>query len=298
MTAGAKTRADMIMEVQDALNQATVRLARAGVDTPRLDAELLMTHALGRTREDLFLVPARALESGESEAFEALMQRRAAREPMARILGAREFWSLDFTLNAATLVPRPDSETLVQAALDEMASRENAAPRILDLGTGSGCLLLALLSELPAATGVGLDCDQAAVVAARQNAHNLGLVARVEFRGSDWFEALGEDGGRFDAIISNPPYIRSDAIAGLPPEVAKFEPPAALDGGADGLQAYRAIVAGAAGFLAVDGVLLLELGLGQEKAVAEILGEGGFAIGEIYPDLAGIPRVIGAVLAP
>lgn len=298
MTVGAKTRADMTMDVQDALNQATVRLARAGVDTPRLDAELLMTHALDRTREELFLVPARALESGETEVFEALMQRRAAREPVARILGAREFWSLDFTLNAATLVPRPDSETLVQAALDEMAGRKNAAPRILDLGTGSGCLLLALLSELPAATGVGLDCDQEAVAAARQNAHNLGLVARVEFRASDWFGALGEDGGRFDAIISNPPYIRSDAIAGLPPEVAKFEPPAALDGGADGLQAYRAIVAGAAEFLAADGVLLLELGLGQEKAVAEILEQGGFAIGEIYPDLAGIPRVIGAVLAP
>lgn len=281
-----------------AVRKATDRLAGAGVETARLDAECLMAHALGSRREELILAPDRPLELGETEAFEALVARRAAREPVARILGVKEFWSLEFALNAATLVPRPDSETLVAAVLQDRADKD--APRILDLGTGSGCLLLALLSELPGATGVGVDCDEGAVGAARENARRLGLQARAEFFPGDWFGALeaGSQAPRFDIIVANPPYIESSVIAGLAPEVSAFEPRAALDGGPDGLQAYRDITAHAGEYLQPGGEVFLELGAGQENAVSAILADNGFAVGGRYEDLAGLPRVISARFAP
>jgi release factor glutamine methyltransferase len=288
----------MNIDLRTALNQATDRLAGAGVEAARLDAELLMAHALDLSREELYLAPDRRLGAGEAEAFDALVLRRAAREPVARILGAREFWSLDFALNAATLVPRPDSETLVAAVLQEIGEVADGDLRLLDLGTGSGCLLLALLSELPRASGIGVDCDDAALAAA-DNARQLGLQERAEFRRGDWFAALdaGDKAQRFDVIVSNPPYIESDAIAGLAPEVADYEPRRALDGGADGLDAYRKITAGAPEFLVPGGLLLLELGAGQDGAVSRILRDRGFSIGAVYDDLAGIPRVISAVFS-
>ena len=285
--------------MSSALAEAANRLAGAGVESARLDAELLMAHALGLPREEVFLAPDRQLEAGEMDAFEALVSRRAAREPVARIIGTREFWSLEFALNPATLVPRPDSETLVTAVLQECAAHDSRPLRILDLGTGSGCLLLALLSEMPGAAGIGVDCDPEAVVAARENARRLGLRQRAEFREGDWFGALdaGDWSPRFDVILSNPPYIESAEIAGLAPEVAAFEPRAALDGGADGLRAYRQIAARACDYLTPDGLVFLELGAGQEKEVSKILEDHGLGVHGHYKDLAGVPRVISASAA-
>lgn len=300
MTAPMASQAAMSIDLSSALNQATSRLAGVGVETPRLDTELLMARALGLSREALFLAPARLLEAGELDAFETLVARRAGREPVARILGTREFWSLDFALNAATLVPRPDSETLVAAALQEIGGAADRWLRILDLGTGSGCLLLALLSELPAATGVGVDCDETALAAAGGNARRLGLQGRAEFRAGDWFAALdaaGEVAPRFDVILSNPPYVETGAIAGLMPEVAEYGPRRALDGGADGLEAYRRIIAGVPDFLAPGGVFLVELGAGQKNAVATMLQDSGLALRAVYNDLAGVPRALSAVRA-
>lgn len=285
--------------IRAAVREAANRLAGAGVDTARLDAELLMARALGLAREETFLSPDRQLSAREMAAFEALVSRRAAREPVARIIGTKEFWSLQFALSPETLVPRPDSETLVAAVLQEIGEAVNGPLRILDLGTGSGCLLLALLSEMPGATGIGADCDPEAVVVARQNARRLGLQERAEFREGDWFGALeaGARSPRFDVIISNPPYIETGEIARLAPEVASFEPRAALDGGADGLEAYRRIAASAYEYLAPDGRIFLELGAGQEKAVSKILEHHGLGVHGQYKDLAAVLRVISASVA-
>lgn len=277
------------------------RLAEAGVDAARLDAELLMAHTLGLTREEVFLAPDRQLSAREMESFEALVSRRTAREPVARIVGTREFWSLEFALSAATLVPRPDSETLVVAVLQEIGKVADGSDplRILDLGTGCGCLLLALLSEMPGASGVGVDCDAEAVAVARENARRLGFADRAEFREGDWFGALdaGARSPRFDIIVANPPYIESAEIAGLAPEVTAFDPHAALDGGPDGLRAYRRIAARAGEYLTPDGLVFLELGAGQEKAVSKILEDQGLGVEGRYKDLAGVPRVISASVA-
>ncbi len=295
MTAQLATNPDMRAAVSEAAN----RLAEAGVDATRLDAELLMAHALGLTREEVFLAPDRQLSAREMESFEALVSRRTKREPVARIIGTKEFWSLEFTLSPATLVPRPDSETLVAAVLQEIGEAADGPTRILDLGTGSGCLLLALLSEMPGASGIGVDCDAEAVAVARENARRLGFADRAEFREGDWFGALdaGARSPRFDIIVANPPYIESAEIAGLAPEVAAFDPRAALDGGPDGLRAYRRIAARAGEYLTPDGLVFLELGAGQGKSVSKILEDQGLGVDGRYKDLAGVLRVISASVA-
>lgn len=291
-------RAASEIDLHTALKEATGRLVEAGAETARLDAELLMGRALGLSREELFLASARPLKGEETTYFEALVSRRIGREPVARILGTKEFWSMDFVLNEATLVPRPDSETLVVAVLQEIGEAKDNPLRILDLGTGTGCLLLALLSELPAAYGVGVDSDESALAAATDNARRLDLQGRTEFHQGDWFAALGPDAGGFDVIVSNPPYIPSGEIAELAPEVAKYDPRSALDGGADGLDAYRQIAAGARGVMAPGGLLVMELGAGQEDAVSRTLEDNGFTVRALYDDLAGVARVISAALAP
>ena len=218
----------------------------------------------------------------------ALLARRAAREPMARILGYREFWSLRFELSPATLDPRPDSETLIEAALAALPDR--ARPyRVLDLGSGSGCLLLALLSELPCAWGLGIDRAESAVATARRNAAALGLVGRARFAVGDWAAAIA---GEWDVILVNPPYIPASAIAGLMPEVAGHEPRLALEGGIDGLDAYRAVGPQIAGLLAPQGVAAVELGQGQAEAAAGIMMGAGLAIREVRHDLAGVDRCL------
>jgi release factor glutamine methyltransferase len=221
-----------------------------------------------------------------------LAARRLAREPVARIIGVKEFWGLDFKLNSATLVPRPETETVVEAALDALdrSRARSAALRIADLGTGSGALLLALLSELPMARGCGTDRSVQALGCARANAAALGLAGRASFLACDYGAALK---GPFDLVVSNPPYVAHGDIAALEPEVRAFDPLLALDGGSDGLDAYRAITTMARNLLLPDGILALELGIGQLSAVENLLPAAGLVtVGGPRHDLLGIPRAL------
>jgi release factor glutamine methyltransferase len=220
--------------------------------------------------------------------FGRMTARRAPREPVSRILGRREFWSLEMKVTPATLDPRPDSESLVGAVLARIAE-PSAAIRILDLGTGCGCLLLALLSELPRARGLGVDIDLEALAAARDNARGLGLAARAGFAKSDWGRDLV---GSWQLIVSNPPYIKDSAIADLAPEVARYDPPRALSGGEDGLEAYRQLAPQISRLLAADGMAALEVGRGQADAVERLLGEAGLRTLDRTRDLAGIERCL------
>lgn len=275
----------------EAVAAAAARLAAAGIDDARRDARLLACRLLGAGPELLLAQPERPLSAAEADRLEAWVARRAAREPVSRILGEREFWSLPFGLNAATLDPRPDSETLVAAVLEALPER-TAPLRLLDLGTGTGCLLLALLSELPRATGCGIDISGAAIEQAAANAARLGLAARARFLRHSWEAGLALPGGPWDLVVSNPPYIASGEIAGLAPEVAAYDPAAALDGGPDGLAAYRALVPAAAAALSPGGLIALEVGQGQGDAVEGLLGAAGLRPLRRVHDLAGIERCL------
>jgi release factor glutamine methyltransferase len=244
----------------------------------------LLAHAHGISQEELLRNPARP---ARMERLVSLLDRRVAREPLALILGHREFWSLDFAVSRDTLIPRPESETLIEAALAAFAHRAPPA-MVLDLGTGTGCLLLAALTEFPAAFGIGVDCSAAAAALAARNAAGLGFTDRVALVCADWASAL--DGG-FDLILSNPPYIATCALAGLMPEIARHEPRAALDGGPDGFAAYRHLIPEISRLLNPSGVAVMELGMGQAGALAELAREAGLA-SELRCDLAGIPRAI------
>lgn len=274
------------------LERAAAELAAAGVAEARRDARLLLAAALGTDAAGLLARDDRPVEPETVARFAASVKRRAAREPVSRILGMREFWSLRLIVTPATLDPRPDSETLVEAALDAVPDR-TAPLRVLDLGTGTGCLLLALLSELPRATGIGIDRDPAAVSAAAANAAGLGLAYRARFAVGDWAAGLA---GPFDLIVSNPPYIADAEIATLAPEVARYEPRAALSGGPDGLAAYRQLAPQIARLLAPHGRAVLEFGAGQNQAVGEILSAAGLEIDGYRRDLSGILRCVVAAL--
>jgi len=278
----------MTVTLGELLAQAAGRLRDAGVDNPRSDARLLLAAALGCSREVVMAYPERAVPPDDVALAEAYIARRAAREPVSRILGAREFWSLPFAVSPAVLDPRADSETLV-AALLAAVSAGQAARQLLDLGTGSGCLLLALLSELPAAWGLGLDRSFDALTAAQRNARALGLAGRAHFCQSDWCGAVE---GTWDIVVSNPPYIASSAIAALAPEVRGHDPRAALDGGEDGLAAYRALLPGARRCLAPEGLLALEVGATQAAAVTALLRAAGFSRIENRQDLGGVERCL------
>lgn len=269
--------------IAQVLRDATARL-EAVTDNPRLEARLLLAHALGLTQNDLIREPGREIDT---TAFEPLLMRRTAREPLALIVGRREFWSMDFLVSPATLIPRPDSETLIEAALAAFANRPPPR-RIVDLGTGTGCLLLALLKEFPSSFGIGLDIAIDAASLAKANATRLGLANRAAFVTGNWTDALS---GRFDLIISNPPYIPASDIATLMPEVARHEPRRALDGGADGYDAYRTILPKIRNHLAPDGAAVLELGQGQADLVCGLARESGFEP-SLRLDLAEIPRAI------
>jgi len=271
-----------------ALNWATALLSEAGIERPQAEARILMEAASGRSRSQIIAFPEQALTALQGIGFDAMVVRRCAREPISRILGHREFWSLNFAVGPATLDPRPDSETLVAAVLARIADR-NADLLLLDLGTGTGCLLLALLSELPQARGIGVDISDSAVATASANAAALGLSARAEFRVGDWARDIS---AQCDVVVSNPPYIESMAIAGLAPEVARFDPLAALDGGADGLEAYRALLPQAAERLKPGGLLALEIGAGQTGAVQALARQAHLQPLEVARDLAGIERCL------
>ncbi len=263
----------------EALASITSRLAEAGIEEPRREARLLLAAAQGVNAAGLLL-----LDEVDRARFQPLVARRAAREPLAYILGRKEFWGLNFAVSPATLIPRPDTETLVEAVL----ALGTAPARVLDLGTGTGCLLLAVLSEFPAAFGVGVDISPEAAALAADNAQALGLAGRAAFCVSDWAAALD---GTFDLVLSNPPYIPSADIVGLMPEVADFEPGSALDGGADGLAAYRALFATLPRLLAENGAAVLELGVGQAQDVAVLAEQAGFTT-TTRTDLGGVERAI------
>ena len=269
----------------------------AGIDSAEADARLLMAHALGVDRAELIANGERALTVEQAEAIDALAARRLKREPVARIFGHKEFWSLSLQIGPAVLVPRPETETVVEAALNAFArdARPMAQLHILDIGTGSGALLLALLSELPNAVGTATDISAAALDVARANAECSGLAGRCTFIACD--TAAGVP-GPFDLIVSNPPYVVHGEIASLPPEVRDYDPAPALDGGADGLDGYRAIAAQARGLLAPGGKLIVELGAGQEAAVRALFTKAGLAAAAVLNDLAGIPRALTATVAP
>ncbi len=259
-------------------------LAEADIDNPRLEARLLLAHATGRTSEDL--IRDLTAPGGPSD-FAALIARRAAHEPLAFILGWKEFWSLRFQVTPATLIPRPESETLVEAALD-LFPDPAASPRILDLGTGTGCLLVACLHERPAAFGIGTDLAWPALRVARHNASNLGLAGRAAFLCGDWATAVS---GRFDLVLSNPPYIPTADLDGLMPEVGSHEPRGALDGGPCGLTAYRAIISSLRQLVSPSGAAIFELGAGQAEAV-KVIAEAAAMRVSVRSDLAGIARAM------
>lgn len=265
---------------------ATARLAAAGVETARLDARLLFAHGLKLDPHRVALEPNLPIHAAKRRRIEALIERRLRREPVSRIVGQREFWSLDFAISPATLDPRPDSETLVETVLRSID--KGRALTILDLGTGSGCLVLALLSELKQATGTGIDRSAAAIRVARRNGKTLGLSDRVRFITGDWSRTKLPPA---DIVISNPPYIAEAEIAGLAPETS-FDPPGALLGGADGLDAYRAIVDLLPRVLAETGFVAFEIGHTQANSVRVLLAENGFIAASAIKDLAGLDRVV------
>lgn len=268
------------------LDEGARRLADAGIADSRREARLILAHALGIEPVVILGYPERPV--ADSGHFDSLIARRAAREPLSHLTGRREFWSLDFEVTPATLDPRADSETLVEAALASIA--DHRAPlRLLDFGTGTGCLLLALLSELPNANGVGIDIAEETLAVARRNAARLGLSERALFAIGDWGASLG---GPFDLIVGNPPYIPAEEIAGLQPEVAEFEPRRALDGGADGLEAYRRLGPDISRLLAPDGVAVLEFGLGQGSAVARLMSAERLIPQGFSTDIAGHDRCL------
>jgi release factor glutamine methyltransferase len=275
------------------LCQAGQLLRAAAIENPRHEARLLLAHALGATTEALLRDPRVPVPPDAAARFGAALKARLGHAPMAHILGRQGFWTLDLAVSPATLIPRPDSETLVEAALDLLPERE-ATLRVLDLGTGTGALLLAVLAERPRAFGVGVDRMPAATALAAGNAAANGLRGRAAFLAGDWAGALT---GRFDLVLSNPPYIESAAIPALMPEVARHEPALALDGGPDGLDAYRAITAALPDLLAPGGAAVLELGQGQRGAVEALALAAGLEPAGCRSDLGGVERALALRLA-
>ena len=272
------------MSIRDLLHDAADRLAAAGVDGARTDARILLAHAMGISREEL-IAASRQPSAEEVALFESFVARRIAREPVAYIRGNREFWSMGFKVGPGVLIPRPETETVIEAALAAMPDR-NAVLSIADLGAGSGALLIAALKEFPNAHGTGFENSPAAFAYAEANLAHHSLTDRSKLIAANWNEAVGP----FDLILSNPPYIPTADIAGLDPEMRLHEPFAALDGGPDGLAAYRTLAGLLPRLLRRGGLAVLELGIGQAGR-AEPLFQG-LTVVRVAPDLAGIPRVL------
>ncbi|QWG23261.1 peptide chain release factor N(5)-glutamine methyltransferase [Bradyrhizobium sediminis] len=278
--------------VETARRALTARFKAGGIDSAELDARTLAGAVLGLDLTGLITAAGRLLTPAESIRLEDFARRRLDGEPVARILGTREFWGLPLTLSAATLVPRPDTETVVELALEMQRGtpRPDRRMRIADIGTGSGAILLALLSELADAYGIGTDISVTALQTARANAADLGLAGRAGFVACDYAAALS---GPFDLIVSNPPYIRSADIAGLAAEVRDYDPLRALDGGPDGLDAYRALIPQAARLLAPKGALVVEVGQDQDGDVGGLMTAAGLTAEKpARADLAGIRRAV------
>lgn len=284
------------VSVDEAQRHLAKSFALAGIESGMTDARALIGAALRLSRAQLLAQSDRLLEPREIAAIDALAARRMKREPVSRILGRKEFWSLTLDVTPDVLVPRPDTETLIEAALDYVVrgGLRLEPLRILDIGTGTGALMLALLQELPNARGVATDLSMSALHVARGNAERLRLASRCSFVACNLADGVQ---GRFDLIVSNPPYIARGAISSLDPEVRDYDPRLALDGGADGLDAYRAIAASVPPLLAQGGRLIMELGIGQAPPVTSLLEAAKFTVLSIRNDLAGIPRAISAKIA-
>ncbi len=293
---GVISAADLLGWISDQLAAGNLNNSEKSRDNNayRLDARLLLGLALGGD-EPVF--PHQDVEAGPglSAALMPLIERRLKSEPVSRLRGWREFYSLRFELNADTLDPRADSETLVAAAIEWLSGDGNRGsghttpPRVIDFGTGSGCLLLSVLAHCPDASGLGVDISDAAIRAARNNAMNLGLGGRARFACTSWDDGVE---GRFDAVLSNPPYIPAGDIPGLMPEVRMHDPLRALDGGEDGLDAWRELLPATARRLNPGGRAFVEIGAGQQDAVADLAGKSGLSCLNILPDLAGIGRCL------
>ena len=262
---------------------------KAGIEDATIDARLLLCAAAGFDHSALIRDPDLPIEEEAAELALAMARRRLAREPVSRILGERSFWSFDLLVTPAVLDPRPDTETVVDGALELLAERQGEALSILDLGTGSGALLCALLDAFPQARGLGVDLSKEACAVARENLARCDLAPRGQVRQGSWEAGLP---GPYDLVVSNPPYIETAALAGLDPEVRLYDPPLALDGGPDGLTAYRDICALLPGLVAPGGFAIFEVGLGQAEAVAALLSSQGFGNVRAKRDLAGVERAI------
>jgi len=280
--------------VREALRAGAELLRKAGIDGARLDAEVLLRHVLEVEKAGFYLGFDVGLDETAERVFYKLLSRRAGREPVAYITGHKEFWSLDFVMTPAVLIPRPETELLVERAL-QLGTRlpRMTALRILDIGTGSGAVAVSLAKELPLARVCAVDIFAGAIEVARVNACRHGVGDRVEFFCGDLFEPVTEEREGYDLIVANPPYIRSGDLAGLAPEIREWEPATALEGGADGLLYYRRIIAAAGDYLKSGGSILLELGDAMGEAVARLFADaGGFGPAQVYRDYAGQERVI------
>jgi release factor glutamine methyltransferase len=287
--------ADILADLAGASDIAAARrrladlFERAHIDSPALDARLLIQKALSLDHTALASEPKRTLSENDRDTIAQLAARRLSGEPVARILGVKEFWGLKLSLSKATLVPRPETETVVELALASTSERRNEPVRVADLGTGTGAILLALLTELPNATGIGTDLDAGAIETAQANASALGLSSRAQFVRTDFGSGLTQ---AFDLVVSNPPYVATGEIAALATEVREHDPLLALDGGGDGLDAYRALAAQMPSLLNTNGVAVLEIGIGQAAPVEAIFSAAGLRLTATKADLAGIPRAL------
>jgi len=275
------------MDLSEILRSSAEKLKQAWVGNPKLDAQILIEHALDLDRAELLSQSKRTIKANEKKAIDTLLSQRISGKSVARILGKREFWSLEFSMNEDTLEPRPDSETLVEAVLKHAENKNS----ILDLGTGTGCLLLALLHELPEAKGLGIDKSPRAVEQAKANAKNLGLASRATFKLGNWLEGLSET---FDIVVCNPPYIPSQEIQTLMRELRDFDPHLALDGGKDGLKPYRLLIPLLKDFLTTGGLVAFEVGLRQADRVVALFKENGYADIAVDRDMSGIDRCVRA----
>ncbi len=282
--------------VRKAIRTGAEFLRRAGIATARLDAEVLLRDVLGMEQTDFYLSMDEAVDPMAEREFQKRLLRRAGREPVAYITGHKEFWSLDFVVTPAVLIPRPETELLVELALKLSTPNAGTSRRkILDLGAGSGAIAVSLAKELPLSRISAVDISAAAIEIARLNSRRQGVEERMEFFCGDLFEPVAEEREGFDLIVANPPYIRSGDLAGLAPEIREWEPTTALDGGADGLLYYRRIIPAAWEYLKGGGSILLELGDGMGQSVARLFADaGGFEPGQVYRDYAGKERVIAA----
>ena len=285
--------------LRELLSQGVRCLAAAGIESARLDAEVLLGHVLAMTREQLVVATDLRLAAEQSQQFAALLQRRLSREPVAYITGKQEFWSLDFQVTRDVLIPRPETERLVEVSLALIGELRCCGPlRVLDVGTGSGAIAVSLATELPSAEVFATDVSTAALEVAQGNAMLNDVADRITFLPGDLFTALGGDVAAFDLIVSNPPYIRRAQIANLEPEVHRWEPRGALDGGADGLDYYRRIAAEAGQFLTPNGALALEIGGDMGAQICAVLNQvGRYRDVAVFQDYAGCDRLVGAKVA-